>query len=114
MLPVRQTPRYQPAPGLLASIHMMSVLDFLRRRVAPQGQEVVFTVELEREADGRVIAEIPALPGVMVYGATQEEAIQRVAALAFRVLADRLESEEVQATPDATFHFHTRECLAGR
>ncbi len=47
--------------------------------------------EFEREADGRWIAEIPALPGVMVYGSSQGEARSRVQALALRVIADELE-----------------------
>lgn len=55
-------------------------------------------VEVEPEDDGRWIAEIPELPGVMAYGATRELAIARVEALALRVIADRLEHGE--ATPD--------------
>lgn len=51
-------------------------------------------IELEQEQDGRWIAEIQALPGVMVYGATQEEAICKVKVLALRILADRLEHGE--------------------
>jgi predicted RNase H-like HicB family nuclease len=49
-----------------------------------------FTVEIEREEDGRWLAEIPELSGVLVYGQTRPEAISRVQALALRVLADRL------------------------
>lgn len=52
------------------------------------------TVELEREDDGRWIAEVTALPGVIAYGATREDALSRVEALALRVLADRLEHGE--------------------
>jgi len=52
------------------------------------------TVEFEREEDGRWLAEITALPGVMVYGGTREEAAARVQALALRVIADRLEHGE--------------------
>ena len=51
-------------------------------------------IEIEREVDGRWIAEIPELPGVMVYGDSRNEAISKAEALAFRVLADRLEHEE--------------------
>jgi predicted RNase H-like HicB family nuclease len=51
-------------------------------------------IELEREDDDRWIAEVPSLPGVMVYGQTREEALARVEALALRVLADRLEHGE--------------------
>jgi predicted RNase H-like HicB family nuclease len=52
-------------------------------------------IETEQEADGRWIAEVPQLPGVMTYGPTREEAIAKVKALALRVLADRLEHGEV-------------------
>jgi predicted RNase H-like HicB family nuclease len=51
-------------------------------------------IEVEREEDGRWIADVPDLPGVMVYGQSREEAICRVKALALRVLADRLEHGE--------------------
>jgi len=51
-------------------------------------------LEIEREEDGRWIAEIPDLPGVMAYGATRREAVSRVQALALRVMADRLEHGE--------------------
>ena len=51
-------------------------------------------VETDRESGGRWIAEIPDLPGVMVYGATREEAIGKAQALALRVIADRLEHGE--------------------
>ncbi len=51
-------------------------------------------IEIEQEEDGRWLSEIPELPGVMVYGATREEAVARVKALALRVLADRLEHGE--------------------
>ncbi len=51
-------------------------------------------IEFEQEADGRWIAEIPELSGVMAYGATRQEAQAKVEALALRVLADRLEHGE--------------------
>jgi len=51
-------------------------------------------IEIERENDGRWIAEIPELPGVMAYGDTREEAISKAEALALRVLADKLEHGE--------------------
>jgi len=53
-----------------------------------------FKIELEREADGRWIAEVPDLPGVMTYGKDRDDAIAHVQALALRVLADRLEHGE--------------------
>ena len=51
-------------------------------------------IEIEQEEDGRWLTEIPELPGVMAYGATREEAVARVKALALRVLADRLDHGE--------------------
>lgn len=51
-------------------------------------------VEIEREEDGRWLAEIPELPGVMCYGETREEVVSKAMALALRVLADRLEHGE--------------------
>ena len=51
-------------------------------------------IEIDREEDGRWIAEIPDLPGVMVYGDSRNEAISKAEALALRVLADRLEHGE--------------------
>jgi predicted RNase H-like HicB family nuclease len=51
-------------------------------------------IEIEREEDGRWIAEIPELSGVMVYGDSRNEAISKAEALALRVLADRLEHGE--------------------
>ena len=53
-----------------------------------------FKIELEREEDGRWIAEVPDLPGVMTYGKNRDDAIALVQALALRVLADRLEHGE--------------------
>lgn len=52
------------------------------------------TIEVELEDDGRTLAEIPELPGVLAYGGTPAEAISKVQALALRVLADRLEHGE--------------------
>ncbi|MBI5528321.1 MAG: type II toxin-antitoxin system HicB family antitoxin [Deltaproteobacteria bacterium] len=52
------------------------------------------TIEIEREDDGRWIAEIPELPGVMTYGRTRDEAVSKAEALALRVMADRLEHGE--------------------
>jgi predicted RNase H-like HicB family nuclease len=55
---------------------------------------VNFTIEFEREEDGRWLADVIDLPGVMTYGATREEAAAQVQALALRVIADRLEHGE--------------------
>jgi len=54
-----------------------------------------FSIEFELETDGRWIAEIDQLPGVMAYGATREEAKAKVEALAVRVLADRIEERQL-------------------
>jgi predicted RNase H-like HicB family nuclease len=51
-------------------------------------------VELEREADGRILASVPELPGVMAYGTDAEEAVRKVKAIALQVLADMIESGE--------------------
>lgn len=53
-----------------------------------------FTIEVEIEEDGRWIAEVIDLPGVMAYGPSRDEATARVQALALRVLADRIEHGE--------------------
>ena len=50
-----------------------------------------YKIEIEREDDGRWIAEVPELPGVQTYGKSRDEAIAHVQALALRVLADRLD-----------------------
>ena len=51
-------------------------------------------IEVEQEEDGRWLAEIPELPGVLIYGSTSIEAVARVQALGLRVLADRVENGE--------------------
>ncbi len=51
-------------------------------------------IEVEQEEDGRWIAEVPEIPGALVYGQTREDAIGRVQALSLRVLADRLDHGE--------------------
>jgi predicted RNase H-like HicB family nuclease len=58
-----------------------------------------FTVETEQEADGRWIAEIVELPGVMKYGQSREEAVAQAEALALRAVADRIEHGEQPAEP---------------
>jgi predicted RNase H-like HicB family nuclease len=51
-------------------------------------------IESERESDGRWLAEVPQLPGVLAYGAAKDEAVARAQVLALRVLAERLEHSE--------------------
>lgn len=58
---------------------------------------MTFEIEIEREDDGRWMAEVPALSGVLTYGGTRNEAIARVQALALRVIAERLEHGEAPA-----------------
>ena len=52
------------------------------------------TLDVEQEADGRWIAEVPGLPGAVAYGGTRQEAVAQAEALAFRVLAERIENGE--------------------
>lgn len=58
---------------------------------------IVYRVETEVEEDGRWIAEVMDLPGVMAYGTTEKEAIASAQALALRVLADRIEAQKEPA-----------------
>lgn len=53
---------------------------------------MTFTIEYEREDDGRWLAEVLELPGVLAYGQTSDEAVAKAQALALRVMADRLEN----------------------
>lgn len=61
-------------------------------------------IEFDREDDGRWISEVPDLPGVMAYGATQAEARAHVTVLALRVIADRIEHNE-PIPPEALSEF---------
>ena len=60
-------------------------------------------VDVEQEADGRWIAEVSDLPGVLVYGTTRDDAVLKAQALALRVLADRIEHGE--PIPEVARHF---------
>ncbi len=55
---------------------------------------ITFKVELEQEDDGRWLAEVIELPGVLAYGDTQQAVLSKVQALALRVIAERLEHGE--------------------
>lgn len=57
------------------------------------------TIEIDREDDGRWIAEVPQLPGVMVYGETEDEALRKVESLALRTVADRLDHGDFDPLP---------------
>lgn len=68
-------------------------------------QSMSIAIQLEREDDGRWVAEVPALPGVMVYGDSRDEALRAVQTLALRVIADRLEQgEPVSEAMLSAFH----------
>ncbi|MGO9836088.1 MAG: type II toxin-antitoxin system HicB family antitoxin [Polyangiaceae bacterium] len=72
-------------------------VDRAPRRPARSSRRVAgdkLTVEFDRETDGRWIAEVPELPGVLVYGGTQDEALAKVLSLARSVLADKVEHGE--------------------
>jgi predicted RNase H-like HicB family nuclease len=62
-----------------------------------------FRIEVEREDDGRWIAEVTDLSGVMAYASTRDEAVSKVQALALRVLAERLEHGEPVPPIDSVF-----------
>jgi predicted RNase H-like HicB family nuclease len=66
---------------------------------------MTLTIEFEQEADGRWIAEVPQLPGVLVYGDTPDRAAQLARALAFRVLADQIEAGEIDAVSVTSVSF---------
>lgn len=58
-----------------------------------------FRIEVEREDDGRWLAEVPQLPGVLAYGSSPDEAMARAEILALRVLAEKLEQGEAKPQP---------------
>lgn len=64
---------------------------------------MTFTVEYEQEEDGRWLAEVKEIPGVLTYGKDPDDAVARAQALALRVVADRLENGE--AMPALMFSF---------
>jgi len=66
--------------------------------------------EIEREEDGRLLASVPDLPGVMAYGGAADEAVRKVKAIALLVLADMIESGEDM--PEPLRLCLPRECLA--
>ena len=65
--------------------------------------ERAMRIELDQEEDGRWIADVTDLPGVLTYGNTRDEAIQKAKALALRVIADRLEHGEDIPELDGVF-----------
>ncbi len=82
------------------------------RRMAKKKQHKVvpsLAVEFDREEDGRWIAEIPKLPGVLAYGSTKQSALRRVYAIALRTLADKVETGNTPAPVSRLFY-----AMAGR
>ncbi|HEV8629804.1 MAG TPA: type II toxin-antitoxin system HicB family antitoxin [Thermoanaerobaculia bacterium] len=73
---------------------------------------MLLTLDVEQETDGRWMAEIVDLPGVLVYGATPEAASAAAKALALRVLADRIEHGELAPRELTSVSFVQREPLA--
>ncbi len=63
----------------------------------------MYAIELEQETDGRWIAEVPELPGVLTYGVTKDEAVRRAQASTLHVLAERLEHGEDLPQVEAAF-----------
>jgi len=66
---------------------------------------VPFTVEFDREEDGRWIAEVPQLPGVMAYGATKQAVLRKVYAIALRTLADKAEEGRLLSSLSHLFSY---------
>jgi predicted RNase H-like HicB family nuclease len=77
----------------LRNAWVMTFFALLRRQQPPARH---FRIEFDQDEDGRWIADVPELPGVLVYGATRLEAAAKAEALAFRVLAERLEHGEAE------------------
>ena len=73
------------------------------QHLTTEGFESMLMVETERESDGRWIAEIIELPGVMSYGVSRDEAVAKAEALALRILADRVEHGESVPELDVLF-----------
>jgi len=66
----------------------------MSRPMFPRYNVDMYHVETEQEADGRWIAEVPELPGVLAYGQSRDEAVRKAQALSLHVLAERLEHGE--------------------
>jgi predicted RNase H-like HicB family nuclease len=81
-------------PGIILVNDVLSTSQAICWRVAMN-----YDIEYEREEDGRWIAEVPKLPGVLAYGITADEAMRKAETLALRVLADRLEMAECSPMP---------------
>jgi predicted RNase H-like HicB family nuclease len=73
------------------------------RTRSSDGEDDALKIEIEREKDGRWIAKVPDLAGVLAYAPTREEAIAKVQSLALRVIADRLDHGEAIPELNALF-----------
>jgi len=82
-----------PLIGRRIDLLSLMVYDLVSDRLNGD-KELKFEIELDREADGRWIAEITSLPGAMAYGKTKPEAVAKVKAIALRMLADQIEKEK--------------------
>jgi predicted RNase H-like HicB family nuclease len=67
-----------------------------------------YTIKLYNEVDGRIIADIKDMPGVMVYGKTPKKAVRKVIVLALRVLADQIEHNETKLETELSFKVKNR------
>jgi len=83
-----------------------------RKRFRASVRDMTIRIEVEREEDGRWLAEVIGLPGVMAYGAAAQEAIDKAKALALRVIADRIEHGE--ATPEQLSSIFTVRGITGQ
>ena len=81
------------APGLVYCLCYLCHHKGMSKASAAQG--FVLKVEFYREEDGRWLADIPALPGVTAYGRTKKQAMAAAEALALRLIADRLEHDDL-------------------
>ena len=70
------------------------------------------TIEIDRETDGRYIAEILELPGVLAYGDSESAAMSRAQSLALRVVAEQIENGELDPVGSASIRFERREPVA--
>lgn len=75
------------------------------KRKGATTQQPAFSVEFDRETDGRWIAEVAKLPGVMAYGASKQEARTRVYAVALRTLATRVEDGSTPVSVSRLFGY---------
>src|SRR3989442_15973484 len=83
-----------PRRRIAQNIRRVGSIRLLDSRPGWYSTTVVFSIEIEREDDGRWLAEVPALAGVMCYGVDRDEAVGRVQALGLCVIAERVVDRE--------------------